>query len=189
MQGASDSIFLVGNIAASLVAFLAFIEFINSLLGWLGGLLSFPCLSLELILSLLFYPLAFIMGVPCGDRHSAGHDPRLVCPSLEVSSLQHEDECRLVAQLVGLKTVVNEFVAYDRLVKLRPFLSPRSVAISTYALCGFSNPAAVGIQVTVLSHLAASRRPDISRLAVSAFLTGSTACFLTACVAGTFISD
>ena len=189
VQGATDSVFLVGNIAASLVAFLAFMAFVNSLLGWLGSLLSFPCLSLELILSLLFYPLAFIMGVPCGDRHSAGHDPRLVCPSQEVSSLQHEDECRLVAQLVGLKTVVNEFVAYDRLVKLRPFLSPRSVAISTYALCGFSNPAAVGIQVTVLSHLAASRRPDISRLAVSAFLTGSTACFLTACVAGTFISD
>ena len=189
VQGATDSVFLVGNIAASLVAFLAFMAFVNSLLGWLGNLLSFPCLSLELILSLLFYPLAFIMGVPCGHRHSAGHDPRLVCPSQEVSSLQHEDECRLVAQLVGLKTVVNEFVAYDRLVKLRPFLSPRSVAISTYALCGFSNPAAVGIQVTVLSQLAASRRPDISRLAVSAFLTGSTACFLTACVAGTFISD
>ena len=189
VQGATDSVFLVGNIAASLVAFLAFMAFVNSLLGWLGGLLSFPCLSLELILSLLFYPLAFIMGVPCGDRHSAGHNPRLVCPSQEVSSLQHEDECRLVAQLVGLKTVVNEFVAYDRLIKLRPFLSPRSVAISTYALCGFSNPASVGIQVSALSFMAVQRKGDISKVAVRAFVAGSAACFLTACVAGTLIRD
>ena len=192
MQGASDSIFLVGNIAASLVAFLAFIEFINSLLGWLGGLLSFPCLSLEMILSLLFYPLAFIMGVPCGDRLPPGQesDERTDwCASQEQLSLQYEDECRLVGTLVGLKTVVNEFVAYDRLIKLRPFLSPRSVAISTYALCGFSNPASVGIQVSALSFMAVQRKGDISKVAVRAFVAGSAACFLTACVAGTLIRD
>ena len=154
------------------MACLAFMAFVNGLLGWLGGLLSFPSLSLELILGWAFYPLALIMGVPCGARDQ-----------------QEEDECRLVGTLVGLKTVVNEFVAYDRLVKLRPLLSARSVAISTYALCGFSNPAAVGIQVTVLSHLAPSRRADISHLAARAFITGSMGCFLTACVAGTLIRE
>ena len=177
VQGASDSIFLVGNIAASLVAFLAFIEFVNSVLGWLGGLLAFPSLSLELILSWLFYPLALVMGVPCGPRQEPGLEP------------QYEDECRLVGILVGLKTVVNEFVAYDRLIKFRPFLSRRSVAISTYALCGFSNPASVGIQVSALSFMASRRKGDISQVAVRAFMAGSAACFLTACVAGTLIRD
>ena len=190
VQGASDSVFLVGNIAASLVAFLAFIAFLNGLLGWLGGLLSFPCLSFELVLSWLFYPLALIMGVPCGDRRPPDQPvQQALCPSQEELRLEYEDECKLVGILVGLKTVVNEFVAYDKLVKLQPFLSTRSVAISTFALCGFSNPASVGIQISALSYMAEKRKGDISRVALRAFMAGSTACFLTACVAGTLIKD
>ena len=130
VQGATESVVLVGSIAASLVSSLAFMACLTSLLGWLGGLLSLPGLSLEGGLGWLFYPLALLMGVPCGAREEE----------------QQEDECQLVGVLLGLKTVLNEFVAYDRLVKLKPFLSPRSAAISTYALCGFSNPAALGSQ-------------------------------------------
>ena len=123
--------FLVGNIAASLVAFLAFIAFLNGLLGWFGGLLAFPCLSFELILGWLFYPLAMIMGVPCGSRLPPGQQNyQGLCPGEEEVEHQFDDECKLVGVLVGLKTVVNEFVAYDRLIKLKPFLSFRSVAIS-----------------------------------------------------------
>ena len=152
VQGSTESVFLVGSIAASLVASLAFMAFLNGLLAWLGGLLSLPCLSLEEMLSWLFYPLALIMGVPCGSRRPPGQSSyQALCPGQEEEELhQYEDECHLVGLLLGLKTVLNEFVAYDRLVKLKPFLSSRSVAISTYALCGFSNPAAVGIQITVL---------------------------------------
>ena len=182
----------MGSVAASLVASLAFMAFLNGLLGWLGGLLSFPCLSLELGLSWLFYPLALIMGVPCGSRQPPDHlSYSGLCPGLaeEELQLQYEDECQLVGVLLGLKTVLNEFVAYDRLVKLKPFLSSKSVAISTYALCGFSNPAALGIQITVLTYLAPHRRAHISQVATSAFMAGSAASFLTACVAATLIRD
>ena len=191
VQGAADSVFLVGNIAASLVAFLAFIAFLNGLLGWFGGLLSFPCLSFELILGWLFYPLALIMGVPCGGRLPPGQQSSQgLCPGEGEGELsQYEDECKLVGVLVGLKTVVNEFVAYDRLIKLKPYLSSRSVAISTYALCGFSNPASIGIQISALSFMAEKRKGHISQVAFRAFLAGSAACFLTACVAGTLIRD
>ena len=85
------------------------------------------------------------MGVPCGSRYPddfSVNSNNGVCSS--ESNLMYEDECKLVGILVGLKTVVNEFVAYDKLSQLKPFLSYRSVAISTYALCGFSNPAAIG---------------------------------------------
>ena len=109
--------FLVGNIAASLIAFLAFIAFLNGLLGWFGGLLAFPQLSFEWLLGWVFYPLAFILGVPCGDRYPSDYSGP--------QNNQYEDECKLVGVLVGLKTVVNEFVAYDRLVNLKQFLSYR----------------------------------------------------------------
>ena len=65
-NGASQSVFLVGNIAGSLIAFLAFVAFLNGLLGWFGGLVGAPFLSFEYLLGWIFYPLAFIMGVPCG---------------------------------------------------------------------------------------------------------------------------
>ena len=88
VNGATQSVFLIGNIAASLVAFLAFIAFLNGVLGWLGALVGFPGLSFEWLLGWVFYPLALVMGVPCGSR----------CPDLDTdcSLPQHEDECKLV---------------------------------------------------------------------------------------------
>ena len=117
--------FLVGNIAASLIAFLAFIAFLNGVLGWLGSLVSFPCLSFEFLLGWIFYPLAAIMGVPRGSRCPEGEDGATEVCGAEARQPQYEDECRLVGVLVGLKTVVNEFVAYDKLSQLRPYLSYR----------------------------------------------------------------
>jgi len=172
-NGASQSVFLVGNIAGSLIAFLAFVAFLNGLLGWFGGLVGAPFLSFEFLLGWVFYPLAFIMGVPCGRQ----------------SDQEAEDECQLVATLIGLKTIVNEFAAYDRLSVFRSRLSQRSVAIATYALCGFSNPASIGVQIAALSYMAPSRRGHISQVAIRAFIAGSAACFLTACIAGTLIKD
>lgn len=169
-NGASQAVFLVGNIAGSLIAFLAFVAFLNGVLSWAGGLVGAPFLTFEWLLGWVFYPLAFIMGVPCGQRED-----------------NKEDECRLVAVLVGLKTIVNEFAAYDRLRTVQASLSPRSVAIVTYALCGFSNPASVGVQIAGLSYLAPSRRGAISQVALRAFISGSAACFLTACIAGALI--
>ena len=73
-NGASQSVFLVGNIAGSLIAFLAFVAFLNGLLGYFGGLVGVPFLSFEYILGWLFYPLAFIMGVPCGNKEVSKHE-------------------------------------------------------------------------------------------------------------------
>ena len=100
-----------------------------------------------------------------------------------------EDECRLVAVLVGLKTIVNEFAAYDKLIGFKQLMSRRSIAIATYALCGFSNPASIGVQIAALSYMAPSRRGHISEVAFRAFFAGSAACFLTACIAGTLIVE
>jgi len=171
-NGASQSVFLVGNIAGSLIAFLAFVAFLNGLLGWFGGLVGAPFLSFEYLLGWVFYPLAFIMGVPCGRKDQEG-----------------DDECQLVAVLIGLKTIVNEFAAYDRLAVFKARLSTRSVGIATYALCGFSNPASIGVQIAALSYMAPSRRGHISQVAIRAFIAGSVACFLTACIAGTLIQE
>ena len=110
-----------------------------------------------------------------------------------------------MAVLVGLKTIVNEFAAYDRLSAFRGKMSPRSIAIATYALCGFSNPASIGkwlhcywlaiwlhvagMQIASLSYMAPTRRGHISQVAIRAFIAGSAACFLTACIAGTLIKQ
>ena len=92
-----------------------------------------------------------------------------------------------VGTLIGLKTFVNEFAAYDRMKQMKDILTPRSKAIATYALCGFSNPASIGIQIAGLGTMAPNRRGDLAKVAFRAFCAGSMACFLTACVAGALI--
>ncbi|CAM1294639.1 SLC28A3 (predicted) [Pycnogonum litorale] len=165
-RGASQSVDMISNIIANLIAFLAFIKFIDTLLSWFGSLVGYPSLGFEIILSKLFFPLALIMGVELEDAEK-------------------------VATLLGLKTIVNEFVAYARLGEMIKGnqLSPRSEVIATYALCGFSNLSSIGIQIGVLSSLAPSRRSDWSKIALRAMIAGSLACFLTACVAGSLIAE
>lgn len=96
------------------------------------------------------------------------------------------DECEDVGTLIGLKTVVNEFIAYQKLgeLKLANRLSPRTEAIATYAICGFSNPGSIGIMVGGLSSMAPEKREQIANVAIRAFVAGSLVCFLTASIAG-----
>ena len=104
---------MVGNIAGSLIAFLAFVAFINGVLSWFGGLVGAPFLTLEYLLGWIFYPLSWIMGVNCSP-----HCPVMASTGLPVDTCCPEDvqdDCRNVAVLVGLKSIVNEFAAYDRL--------------------------------------------------------------------------
>lgn len=165
-NGASTAISLVANIAANLVAFVAFIAFLDGIFTWFGSLVNWDFLSFEWLLSKIFIPLSLAMGVDWDDR-------------------EH------VAKLVGLKTVVNEFVAYSKLAEFQEsnMLSPRSEAIATYALCGFSNISSIGIQIGALGTMAPGRKSDLSSLALRAMIAGSAACFMTACIAGTLISD
>ncbi|XP_022236212.1 solute carrier family 28 member 3-like, partial [Limulus polyphemus] len=162
-NGASTAIALVANIAANLIAFLAFIRFLDAICTWIGLLVGWDFISFEWLLSKAFVPLAFLMGVEW-------------------------NECEQVARLIGLKTVVNEFIAYKQLGEMKT-LSPRSQAIAVYALCGFSNIGSIGIQLGALGAMAPERKSDLASLAVRAVIAGSTACFMTACVAGTLLEE
>ncbi|ODM92791.1 Solute carrier family 28 member 3 [Orchesella cincta] len=159
-QGAAQGFILIGNIVANLIAVISFVAFLNSIIGWFGMMVGQEQLSFEWILSKLFIPFAYILGVDSEDT---------------------ED----VALLLGLKLVVNEFVAYQRLLSMN--LTPRSRRISEYALCSFSNFSSVGIQLGGLSTLAPSRRADFSNVVWRALLAGTLASLLNACVAGALI--
>jgi CNT family concentrative nucleoside transporter len=95
----------------------------------------------------------------------------------------------VVAQLLGKKTVLNEFLGYLDLqaAMQQGRISPRAVTISTYALCGFANPGSIGILIAGLGALIPERRAEVTSLAVKSFIGGTLACFMTACVAGVLV--
>jgi pyrimidine nucleoside transport protein len=133
--------------------------------GWFGTLAGVDDLSFEYILGKVFIPIAFLMGVPSEDTET-------------------------VATLVGIKTVVNEFAAYQRLGALQKAkeISPRAAVIATYALCGFANPGSIGIQLGGLGAIAPDRKKDLAQVVTRAFVAGCFTSFLNACVAGALIS-
>ncbi|XP_052810188.1 solute carrier family 28 member 3-like isoform X2 [Mya arenaria] len=170
--GASASIKLVANIAANLIAFLAMLAFVNAVLSWLGGYLCQPELSFQMILSYAFMPVAYLMGVPWSD---AG----------------------VVGELVGIKTFLNEFLAYKELSKYMDnrsncvghIISIRSQIIATYALCGFANISAIGIQLGALGPMAPHRRGDLAGTVVRSLLGGVVTGLMTASIAGLLLVD
>ncbi|CAG0893810.1 unnamed protein product, partial [Darwinula stevensoni] len=158
--GASNAISLVANIIANLIAMLAFVAFLDGLIEWLALLVGWEGVTFQFLIGKAFIPIAYIMGVPW-------------------------DDCEMVGELIGMKTIINEFVAYLRLVEIKDnFSDPRSEILATYALCGFSNLGSIGIQLGGLSAMAPERRSDLSKVAVRALIAGTTACLLTACIAG-----
>ncbi|KAG0723856.1 Sodium/nucleoside cotransporter 2 [Chionoecetes opilio] len=168
MVGVTNAIPLVANIAANLVSFYAFIALCSSILNWsctLVGVEQGVC-SLENLFGWIFMPLAWVMGVQWS-------------------------ECGLVGELIGLKTIVNEFVAYAKLAEMKTagLLSKRAEIIATYALCGFSNISSIGINLGGFGAMAPSRRGDLAKVVVRAMIAGSCACFLTASIAGALLSD
>ncbi|KAF3490520.1 solute carrier family protein [Arthroderma uncinatum] len=156
-------------ISATLLCIISLIGLVNGLLTWWGHYLNInhPPLTLELILGYLCYPIAFLLGVPrTGDLYK-------------------------VAQLIGIKIVANEFVAYTALQGDAYYadLSPRSRLIATYALCGFANIGSLGNQIGVLAQLAPRRIGDVSQVALSAMLTGALSTFTSASIAGLLVTD
>ncbi|KAM6931376.1 solute carrier family 28 member 3-like [Xenentodon cancila] len=173
-QGASRAVGLVGNIVANIIAFLALLAFVDAALSWLGGMFDYPQMSFSLICSYVFMPLSFMMGVSWEDSFT-------------------------VAELIGVKTFLNEFLAYQKLSELikrrkaggpeyvnniKQYISIHSETIATYALCGFSNFTSLGTSVGVLSAMAPNRQSDISSCGFRALIAGNVACFMTACIAG-----
>lgn len=121
-------------------------------------------LSFQYILGICFIPFAYIIGVPAEDAQE-------------------------VAQLIGVKTIINEFVAYQQLGELMSNceISPRAATLATYALCGFANPASVGIELGVLGAMVPDRRDDFSKVILRAYVAGFMTNLLNACVAGCLI--
>lgn len=165
-NGATVGVQLALNVGGCLVAFMALLALANFITGQLGGLAGYPQLTLEMIFGWIFYPLAWVMGIPSG----------------EVSQ---------VANWMGQKTVLNEFVAYFNMasyLKANPgVLSERTIIITSYALCGFSNFLSIAIQIGGIGGIAPERRHDLAKLGLYAVLGGSLACFMTATIAGFLI--
>lgn len=176
--GTTQGIKLAVNVGAMLLVFIAFISMVNYFFGefigqytglnsWVNQLTNgtYKELSLEFILGYTLAPLTWIMGV---------------C----------QQDMVLVGQLLGQKTILNEFVAYVSLGELKnsgQFFEERSIIIATYILCGFANFSSIGIQIGGISAIAPSRTKDLSKLGMLALLAGTLACLFTAVVVGMII--
>lgn len=160
-HGAGEGLHLALNVGAMLIAFIAIIAFLNAAIGWIGGLVGFPGLSLSWILGRLFAPLVYVMGVPGSDAVAAGN-------------------------LLGQKIVLNEFVAYTQLADFIKSggLSPKAITIMTYALCGFANFSSIAMQIGGIGGLAPERRQEIAQLGIRALIGGALATCMTGTIAG-----
>lgn len=172
--GTTDGIKLAVNVGGMLIVFTALVAMVNWMMAnWIGDWTGlnvwiasvtegrYSTLSLQFLFGMVGAPLAWLMGVEPGNLLVAG-------------------------QLLGEKTVLNEFYAYFSMSKLQAsgtLTDDRTRIILTYALCGFSNIVSIGIQIGGIGALAPERRSDLAKLGWRALLGGSIACFLTACVA------
>jgi len=161
-RGTRDGLDICLNVGAILIAFIALVSLLNSLLGILGGWVGISDLSLQLILGYIFFPIVWLMGVPLSETLAS-------------------------AELLGLKTALNEFVAYGALSNLDTgVLSDRSKLITLYALCGFANFSSVGILVSGISAMAPERKNDLIKVSVKALIGATLASCMTGLVIGIF---
>jgi CNT family concentrative nucleoside transporter len=158
-RGAGDGLQLALNIAGMLIAFLALIAMINGGFGWLHAHVNWVPASLQQILAIVFAPVAWALGVSWND-------------------------CATIGNLLGTRMVLNEFVAFVDLGKVKALLDPRSFVIATFALCGFANLSSIAIQIGGIGALAPSRKSDLARLGLKAMFVGTLANFMSACIAG-----
>lgn len=163
-RASTDGLQLAFGIAAVLIAFLGLLALVNSMLGGIGGWFGHPDFKLELILSWIYYPLAWIIGIPAEDVPQA-------------------------AALLGLRTVATEVPAYGQLAELirgHQLHDPRTATIIAYALCGFAHVPSLGIFVGGMSALEPSRTADLGALGIRTLVAATLACLMTGAVAGIF---
>ena len=174
-SGTTEGLKLALNVGAMLLVFVAFIAMINGILGYIGGigglnetlapLWGYDSISLEAILGTVFAPLMYIIGVA-------------------------KEDLSLMGQLLGIKLVASEFVAYTQLADLKDATNAvhlaydKSVLMATYMLCGFANFASIGIQLGGIGTIAPSQRKNLSELGFKALIAGSIASLLSATIAG-----
>ncbi len=168
-NGTTDGLKLAVNVGAMLLVFVSLIALANYLLGLFGNATGlndiisaggyFKALSFEAITGYLFSPLAWLMGVEWYDAIFVG-------------------------QLLGEKTILNEFIAYPHMGQIQDEMSFKSVLMSTYVLCGFANIASIGIQVGGIGILIPERKSQLAKFGVRALIGGTLACMMTAVIVG-----
>ncbi len=163
-RGAADGLKLAANVGGMLIAFIALIAMLNYILGWAGGLVGLD-LSLNKLFGWLLAVPAWIIGVPAQDVLQFG-------------------------SLLGTKIVVNEFVAYLNLADFIQgnVLSPKTILMATYALCGFANFSSIAIQIGGIGPLIPNRMSELAQLGLRAVMAGTLANMMTATIAGVITS-
>lgn len=162
-QGAQTGVKLAVMVGAMVLAFVALVALANGILGGIGGWFGYPDLSFQGIIGYVFAPIMYLIGVPWDEALKAGG-------------------------FFGEKLVLNEFVAYISLGAQQGGLSPLTVAIVTFALCGFANFSSIAIQMAVTGSLAPNQRPMIARLGIKALVAGSLANLMSAALAGMMLA-
>jgi concentrative nucleoside transporter, CNT family len=161
--GAGEGVGLALNVGGMLMAFIALIAALNAIVGWAGGYVGLPGVSIQDIMGVCLRPLAWVMGVPWA-------------------------ETQYVGALIGLKTTLNEFVAFGQFatdIKTHAVaLSQRTEVIASYAVVGFANFSSIAIQIGGIGGMAPSRRGDIARMGLRGMIAGNLAAFMSACWAG-----
>jgi len=174
-RGSTDGVKLAVNVGVMIIVFMAFVMMMNEALMWgvgswtglneyvintTGG--AFEGFNFNYVMGIVFSPIAWILGVAAEDM-------------------------MIVGQLLGKKTVINEFVAYLDMQKVLGELQPKSKVICTYALCGFANFASIGIQIGGIGAIAPGRKVLLAQFGIKALIGGTIACFLTAAIAGAIV--
>lgn len=161
-RGATEGAFLAIKVGAMLIAFLGLLELVNACFGLAGRLVGFDGLTLQGVLGQLLSPIAWVIGVPWSDA-------------------------RTVGELIGVKTVLNEFVAFRQLSDNLQGASPigeRSAVLASYALAGFANFGSIAMQIAGIGELAPGKRAMLAELGMRALIGGAIAALMTAAVAG-----
>lgn len=168
-NGTTDGLKLAVNVGAMLIVFISLIAFCNYLLGKVGSYTHlnefiaqggiYSSLSFESLSGYFFSPIAWMMGVEWNDAI-------------------------LFGQLLGEKTILNEFIAYPHLGKIQDEMTQKSVIMCTYVLCGFANFASIGIQVGGIGILVPEKKSVLARYGILALVGGTLACMSTAVIAG-----
>jgi CNT family concentrative nucleoside transporter len=158
-RGTTDGLHLALNIAAMLISFLALIALTNGIMGGIHNHIRYFPHSLEQVFGYLFWPIAWVIGIPTHD-------------------------CAAVGNLLGIRMVLNELVAFSQLGDQKALLDPRTVTIATFALCGFANLSSIGIQIGGIGALAPNKRSELARLGFRAMFAGTMANLMSASIAG-----
>jgi concentrative nucleoside transporter, CNT family len=158
-RGTTDGLYMALNIAAMLISFLALIKMCDGIMGYAHAYIAWFPTSLEAILGRLFAPVAWLIGIPWHD-------------------------CRVIGNLLGVRMVLNELVAFSMLGPQKAMLDPRSFTIATFALCGFANFSSIGIQMGGIGALAPNKKAELAKLGLRAMLAGTMANLMSASIAG-----